>query len=451
MAADDESDNELTSEEERLVLEFQAITGKEDFEECKQLLAQHRWDLQIAVQDALNLAEGRVDVYQDEQRDASTDSDVELIEDEPPGPIREPEPMGLSNWILSLVAFPFTFTLSVITDLYRYIVDLVGRSIFGADTTPLEDVLKFKEEFETKYGRIHPTFYQGSYSQAIEDAKRELRFLLVYLHSSEHKDTEQFCRTTLTNQAFQDYINGNMLFWAADVQSREGYRVSWALRETTYPFMALVCLRDNRMMVVGRLQGAMDVDSCMARLAQLINDNEAALVAARAERAERSFNQTLRAEQDAAYLESLRADQEKDRRKNIEAETKRLEEERKRDKEESIQNKIKEIARKREEVSSSLPIEPESNHPDAVGIVVRLPHGERMDRRFLKTDSLQSLYDYVFCNEQCPHKFKLVSHFPRKVFELAENSDATLDDVGLSTSATLYVHDLTEENSSEED
>ena len=31
--------------------------------------------------------------------------------------------------------------------------------------------------------------------------------------------------------------------------------VSCALRETTYPFMAVACLRDNRMMVVGRLQG----------------------------------------------------------------------------------------------------------------------------------------------------------------------------------------------------
>ena len=63
----------------------------------------------------------------------------------------------------------------------------------------------------------------------------------------------------------------------------------------------------------------------------------------------------------------------------------------------------------------------------------------------------QSLYDYVFCNEQSPVEFKLVSQFPRKVLELDENNDVTLDDVGLSTSATLYVHDVTEENSSEED
>ena len=459
MAGDsDESENELSPEEERLVLEFQTITGKDDFQECKELLVQHHWDLQTAVQDALNQAEGRANVYLEGHGDLSSDSDQEIVEHEPlgpvmqpSGPIREPAPTGWTDWLLSAASFPFSFTLSVVADLYRFIVGLVGRSLFGADTTPLEDVLKFKEEFETKYGRTHPTFYQGSYSQAIEDAKKELRFLLVYLHSSEHSDTEKFCRLTLANEAFQDYVNGNMLFWAVDVQSREGYRVSCALRETTYPFMAVVCLVDNRMMVVGRLQGAMDVDSCMARLAQTMNDNEPALVAARAERAERSFNQTLRAEQDAAYLESLRADQEKERRKNMEAETKRLEEERKKDKEQSLQNKMTELARKREELSSRLPVEPESNNPDAVRIVVRLPHGERVDRRFLKTDRLQSLYDYVFCNEQSPVEFKLVSHFPRKVFELDENNDVTLNDVGLSTSATLYVQDVTDENSSEED
>ena len=36
---------------------------------------------------------------------------------------------------------------------------------FSAETTPLEDVLKFKTEFEAEYGTVHPTFYQGSYSQ----------------------------------------------------------------------------------------------------------------------------------------------------------------------------------------------------------------------------------------------------------------------------------------------
>ncbi|XP_046860093.1 FAS-associated factor 2-like [Xenia sp. Carnegie-2017] len=446
-----EVENGISTEEESILLEFQAITGWEDFERCRHLLALHQWNLQIAVQDAFNQAEGQPDIFNDIQEDPLSISDQEFENNEPPEPVtREPVPMEWSNWLLSMLTMPFSFTYSVMSDFYRFIVGLVGHALFGVDTTPLEDIMKFKNSFESKYGRVHPTFYEGSYSQVIEDAKKELRFLLVYLHSSEHNDTDQFCRSTLTNEAIRDYVNGNMLFWAVDVSSKEGCRVSRALRETTYPFMAVICLRDSRMMVVARLQGMMDVDNFIARLAQVMNDNEPSIIAARAERAERSFNQSLRAEQDAAYLESLRADEEKDRQKSLLAETKRLEEERKKDKQESIQNKIMEITRKRAELSSSLPPEPDSNDSNAICIVVRLPNGERMDRRFLKMDRLQTLYHYVFCNDQCPHDFKLVSNFPRKVLELGDNKDITLNDVGLTTSATLYVHDLTE-NSSDED
>ena len=47
------------------------------------------------------------------------------------------------------------------------------------------------------------------------------------------------------------------------------------------------------------------------RLTRIVEDNEIGLVAARSEREERSFNQTLRDQQDEAYRESLKADQEK--------------------------------------------------------------------------------------------------------------------------------------------
>lgn len=47
------------------------------------------------------------------------------------------------------------------------------------------------------------------------------------------------------------------------------------------------------------------------RLRRIMDDNEGSLIAARADRDELSFNQSLRLEQDVAYQESLRADQEK--------------------------------------------------------------------------------------------------------------------------------------------
>ena len=62
---------------------------------------------------------------------------------------------------------------------------------------PVGDVATFMEEYERSYGPNHPTFHRGSYAQvnmlvflillnahfvsyqALEVAKRELRFLLV--------------------------------------------------------------------------------------------------------------------------------------------------------------------------------------------------------------------------------------------------------------------------------
>lgn len=61
-------------------------------------------------------------------------------------------------------------------------------------TDPVGDVLRFIHMFDETYGRNHPVFYQGSYSQALNDAKQELRFLWVYLHADNNQDCNNFCR-----------------------------------------------------------------------------------------------------------------------------------------------------------------------------------------------------------------------------------------------------------------
>ena len=54
-------------------------------------------------------------------------------------------------------------------------------------TDPTADVRVFREGFESKYGTTHPTFHAGSYSQVLDEAKKELKFLLVYLHCADHQ------------------------------------------------------------------------------------------------------------------------------------------------------------------------------------------------------------------------------------------------------------------------
>lgn len=60
------------------------------------------------------------------------------------------------------------------------------------------------------------------------------------------------CRNTLGNLQIIQYINIHTLFWACNVQSGEGYKVAEALKSGSYPFLAVIVLKDNKMTVVGR-------------------------------------------------------------------------------------------------------------------------------------------------------------------------------------------------------
>jgi len=66
--------------------------------------------------------------------------------------------------------------------------------ILSAVTDPLGDVMSFINSYEDNYSSRHPVFYQGTYTQALNDAKQELKFLLVYLHSDDNVDSQNFCR-----------------------------------------------------------------------------------------------------------------------------------------------------------------------------------------------------------------------------------------------------------------
>lgn len=167
---------------------------------------------------------------------------------------------------------------------------------------------------------VHPVFYQGTYAQALNDAKRELKFLLVYLHSEEaaHQgDVNSFCNQTLSDVNVVDYINQNMFFWACDVTSPEGYRVSQSVMTRQYPVLVLIGLRANKMVIMGRFEGDCEADEFVRRLQAVVNENEIWLNQARTDRLERSFTQSLRQQQDEAYEESLRADEEKERQKQV--------------------------------------------------------------------------------------------------------------------------------------
>ncbi|XP_053211717.1 FAS-associated factor 2-like [Panonychus citri] len=194
-----------------------------------------------------------------------------------------------------------------------------------------------------------------------------------------------------------------------------------------------------------------------------IEENEDTLSAASLELQERIMNRRIRQEQDEAYMESLRADQEKDRKKQEEKLKKETEERQRKQKEMEEAKQRERLLELKVTLADKIPPEPSSSDPDAIRVVIKLPNGTRLKRRYHKTDHLKYLYYFVFCHEQAPVHFQITTNFPRKnlpgsppTLENTEcnetngdfcnisNNDGplTFESIGLGKSEVLFVHDL---------
>ncbi|TVT97568.1 hypothetical protein EJB05_57177 [Eragrostis curvula] len=151
----------------------------------------------------------------------------------------------------------------------------------------------------------------------------------------------------------------------------------------------------------------------------------------------------LREQQDDEYLAALQADREKELMAVQEAERRRQEEaaareaaleRQKKDDEEKLRKQLEEEELESELAAkqASLPKEPLSNDDGAVTVVVRMPDGSRQGRRFLKTDKLQCLFDFIDISRTFkPRTYRLVRSYPRRAFTEGE-SHMSLSDLGLT-------------------
>ncbi|KAL2962181.1 hypothetical protein AAZX31_17G127000 [Glycine max] len=141
----------------------------------------------------------------------------------------------------------------------------------------------------------------------------------------------------------------------------------------------------------------------------------------------------IREQQDDEYLASLQADREKELKAMEEAEAAREEErQRAEDSRRKLQEEQVELETKLAAKEVSLPPEPSSDDDNAVNLMVKMPDGNRRGRRFLRSDRLQSLFDYIDIGRVVkPGSYRLVRPYPRRAFSDGESA-ATLDELGLT-------------------
>ncbi|KAL3702131.1 hypothetical protein R1sor_020153 [Riccia sorocarpa] len=328
--------------------------------------------------------------------------------------------------------------------------DRRNRSLLPMPPSGASEASAFLRNFESEYGESHPNFQTISFMEALRRAEQQFKFLFVYLHAPDHANTPSFCENTLCSSVVSEFVNENFVVWGGDVRASEGFQMSNRLKASTFPFCAVVTASSNqRIALLQQIEGPKSATDLLAILQRVVEEQGAVLVAARVEEEERQLNRRLREEQDAAYQAALQADQERERRRQEEAERAAREaeeaERKKREEEEALARAAREAAekaavleRRRQEKANSLGAEP-AKGPDVTQVLVRLPNGERKERRFYATDVVRKVYDYVdSLGSFDAVSYSLVSNFPRTVYG-PDKLDLSLKEAGLHPHASLFV------------
>ncbi|KAK5635699.1 hypothetical protein RRF57_011411 [Xylaria bambusicola] len=372
--------------------------------------------------------------------------------DPAPRIVPQPTTTRRTPFLLAIIFAPFNFGYRAVSAFFRTFVymfaflppSLRPRALTTSMTTgfrgskgrrmlmPPDAAARFRREFEEEYGTNALPFHEGGFAQALDLAKRDLKFLLIVLMSPEHDDTESFTRDTLLAPEVTNFINdpgNNIILWGGNVLDSEAYQVAAEYNCTKFPFSCLVCLTpkegSTRMSIVKRLAGPLSPSTYLAEIQTAINKYAPDLAGVRAERTAQQVARNLRTEQDDAYERSLARDRERARQRK-EAEAAAAETER-RAQEEAEAAERREHQRQQWRRWRATTIKPEpdadANPKDVVRLALMMPVVGRIVRRFSVTTTVEELYAFVECYDMLTTNPELNGEDEKREDEDGQNDD----------------------------
>lgn len=460
----------LDSRRAEAVATLRAVTQLPSDSEALALLSANQWNLEQAVNAFLSPSSTRSRDRDAERPTALTPS---RRVSSPSLPIqRRPFP----RWIMIAVApLRFVWTAVIrVADLFAILLGGPARAIESSPgDTPHRRFLSF---YQSRYGEAaHPELFDGSYLQALAAAQEQLKFLLVYLHSESHPHTRTFCSRVMSDTAVISFANENFICWAGSISQADGAAVQQALRVHGYPFLGIVspprltirpssslppispqnygyllssragaqCLSPDQQMSSreGREgESEIVVTATISWMQAVLNDHGHRLDATRRERYERESARRLRQEQDQEFARSLEADRARERALREEEESRKAEHAARQQRQREEDERAMERETRRHRKRQALPLEPEKG-PGVATIVMRLPEGERVNRRFSKSVALEEVFDWAEVNSVDIEVACLVSSYPRRRFRYPEDAHITLEDAGFFPSAMLLLEE----------
>lgn len=443
----------LTPDQQQSLTIFREVTANASGDEaCLSLLRSCGWNVEQALQ--LHWAAGEEDVPRPHATGSSLtvapggDLAAPLLRG---GPAAPPIPdsvgdvsdssirVGILGWIIGGLK---KITQTVFNVFCTFLFGVGSGSLGGG----VSSGAAFSQALQASYGSNLnlPTFFEGGFSTALQAAQRDLKILVVFLHSENARDAHNFVVNVLCNELVRTMLNENYMLWGGDVARMETHYVSQMVRSRQYPsFCVLLPVSVEEVRVIGMVQGDVQVDAAISLLAACYEEMDTHRSEIAAMRAQQVEDRHLREEQDREYQEALEMDrlrsEEKRRCEQQEREAERLvaEEKRKQDEELRVAEAEREaVVNARKAQAETI----ECEGPDATArVALRLPAGQRAQRRFRPTATLADVYAWAGCvghlpeNDgrglEIPKKFVLKTAFPCR--DLSD-MDATIQELELS-------------------
>uniref|UniRef100_V9KLB1 Fas (TNFRSF6) associated factor 1 n=4 Tax=Callorhinchus milii TaxID=7868 RepID=V9KLB1_CALMI len=313
-------------------------------------------------------------------------------------------------------------------------------------------LLQFTAEFSSRYGECHPVFFIGSLEAAFQEAfygkARDRKLLAIYLHHDDSVLTNVFCSQLLCAESIVSYLSQNFITWAWDV-TREANRarflsmctrhfgsvVAQTIRTYTtdqFPLLLIIMGKRSSNEVLNVIQGNTTVDDLMMRLINAMEIFAAQQQEDIRDEDEREAREKVKQEQDEAYRLSLEAD-----RAKREAQEKEIAEQVRQEQLQKEQEEEREAIRL--SLEQSLPAEPKEESTEPVSkLRIRTPRGEFFERRFLASNRLQVVFDFVASKGFPKEEYKLLSTFPRRDVSQFDATE-TIMEVKLYPQETLFL------------
>lgn len=447
MASDTGNDiSHLTSDQQAALEQYTQVTAQ-DVKEAVALLERSQWNVQIAIakffdgegpdpvaeavaaQNHIPQQQPRRENLQESLQEAQQLNPYGRPRQRPdPAPRIVPRPATTQRtpFLLAIIFAPFNFGYRAVSAFFRTFVyifaflppSLRPRSITTSMTTgfkgnkgrrmlmPPDTAARFRREFEEEYGTNALPFHEGGFAQALDLAKRDLKFLLIVLMSPEHDDTESFTRDTLLAPEVVGFINdpaNNIVLWGGNVLDSEAYQVAAEYNCTKFPFSCLVCLTpkegSTRMSIVKRLAGPLSASTYLAEIQTAINKYAPDLAGVRAERTAQEAARSIRTEQDDAYERSLARDRERARQKKEAAAAAAASEKKALEEAEAAEHREHQKQQWRRWRATTIKPEPDAgtDAKDVVRLALKMPTAGRIVRRFSANATVEELYAFVEC------------------------------------------------------